>query len=372
MSTNNAEGLFRRPRSKFWWMRYYAFDPVKGKRIKVQQSTGVTSLRKAKAVRATAVAAVASGKVQPYQAERVRFEDLVELVRADYRTNGKASLDRAERAFKKLEARFGGNKAVEITAKRIDRYLLDRLDDGSARATVFYELRMLRRGFKLAVKRGDLATMPSFPAMGDANNTRSGFFTEADLAALQIELPEHLRGAAEFFYCTGWRKEEAFTLRWENVYWEAEEIWLDVGTTKNKRGRVFQFGNYPRLKAVLEQQRAYTGEWKQLTGQIIPWVFHRQGNRIRSHYAAWRTACRKAGLEGKRVHDFRRSAAREMRLAGIPEHTVMLLCGWKTRSVFQRYDVHSPDDLRDATAKLARPKAKSGTLAYAPTGRTHQ
>ena len=35
MTTNNAEGLFRRPHCRYLWMRYYAYDPVKQRRVKV-------------------------------------------------------------------------------------------------------------------------------------------------------------------------------------------------------------------------------------------------------------------------------------------------------------------------------------------------
>ena len=34
MTTTKPEGLFRRPRSEYWWMRYYTFDGAKGKRFK--------------------------------------------------------------------------------------------------------------------------------------------------------------------------------------------------------------------------------------------------------------------------------------------------------------------------------------------------
>ena len=82
------EGLSHRPRSKFWWMRYYAYDPVKQKRVQIQKSTGETSLKKAKAVRAAAVTAVASGKHSPNFVEKIRFEQLVEGLRVDYEARG--------------------------------------------------------------------------------------------------------------------------------------------------------------------------------------------------------------------------------------------------------------------------------------------
>src|SRR5689334_23892509 len=73
--------------------------------------------------------------------------------------------------------------------------------------------------------------------------------------------------------------------------------------------------------------------------------------QTRAVRSAWERACKAAGLEGRLVHDLRRTAARDFRRAGVSEGEIMRLCGWKTRDMFDRYNIIDQADLTRAVAR---------------------
>jgi integrase len=126
---------------------------------------------------------------------------------------------------------------------------------------------------------------------------------------------------------------------------------LDPGTTKNKKGRTVYLPPEPlaALKAWDEMTTAVERE----RGIIVRNVFHNDGEPVRNFYHAWRSACDRAGVGGRMLHDFRRTAARNYVRSDVSERVAMELLGHKTRAIFDRYNITSEQDLREAAAKVA-------------------
>ena len=59
------------------------------------------------------------------------------------------------------------------------------------------------------------------------------------------------------------------------------------------------------------------------------------------------------------MHDLGRTAARNLRCAGVAEGVIQKIGGWKTRSVFERYNIVSQSDIADAMTKLENARSIS-------------
>ncbi len=186
--------------------------------------------------------------------------------------------------------------------------------------------------------------VPYIPTLKE-NNVRSGFFEHGDFLALREVLPDHLKGLVTFGYKFGWRVSEIKNLTWRQVDLNEGIVRLEPGTTKNDEGRTIYLDD--ELQGLLSQLKE--NRYKSLQ----PYVFLNEDgtDKIKGFRRSWSTACNKAGIGKRLFHDFRRTAVRNMVRAGIPEGVAMKISGHKTRSVFERYNIVSDRDLKQATQK---------------------
>jgi integrase len=365
-------------RGRIWWVAYNGPD---GKRV----TESSHSTRKGVAVRMLQrrIGNREIGAPVIPRVEQYTFDEAAQAKIDDSTNRGRTTVDELERRIKlHLLPYFGGRRLISIqpgdirafTAKRRADTIVTRkartLDDDTvtreerkpvSNGEINRELEALKSIFRLALKDGRLAQCPHIERL-EEHNARKGFFEREQFDAVVKHLPEELRPVLTFAYITGWRiASEVLPLEWRNADLKTGEVRLDVGTTKNREGRVFVMTT--ALRTVLQAQHTKHEQLKK-AGHIVPQVFWRmvadgrggplEPKPIKSINKAFKAACRAAGLPGRIPHDLRRTAVRNLDRAGVPRSVAMAMVGHKTEAIYRRYRIVDAVDLRDAARRLDR------------------
>ena len=396
--------VYSRKGSKNLWLKYYQHGRV------VRETTETTNVSEARRMLRVREGAVERGVPIDPKVGRITFDEAVTDLLNDYKANRKKTyLDTKRRIDKHLAPFFGNKRMSSITTSDIRAFIAKRMADTwlarPARRVkrlngtwqelpeewrpvsvgeINRELTVLKRMFSLAIEAGKLHHKPHFGMLRE-DNIRIGFFEREQYEAVLAHLPEGIRPVVTFAYVTGWRiNSEILPIQWRQVDLRVGEVRLDPGTTKNREGRVFHLT--PELQQLLKEQRDSADEIQRQRNMIVQHVFfHRTVTKagtlgyLAGHgisgcgfYQAWRRARTAAGCPGSIPHDFRRTAIRNMVRAGIPERVAMKLSGHKTRSVFDRYNVVSDGDLREASERLGHSFGHSSPLTDAHAKRNPQ
>lgn len=278
------------------------------------------------------------------------FDTMAHAYLEDYVLQQYRTLNTARPRVEHLRECFGGWSAEAITGDSIRNYQLRRRNQGAQAATINRETSALSRMFQLAIRREQLERMPLFPKRLEENPPRDGFFEHAEYLKVRAHAPASYRDVLDFAYYSGWRRNEILHLTWDEVDITGGVIRLTPRRSKTKTGRVLPISEPLRnvLKRRLRQR-----------DKRDPRVFRRDGVPVRQWRTALRDACRKAKMPHRLLHDCRRTAARNLIRAGVPERVAMLLTGHKTRAVFDRYNIVNERELLTAGERLAAYVAKN-------------
>lgn len=343
-------------RGKIWWIKYYSKgQPVYESSRSTRSEDAERRLRKR-------LGEMATGAFRGIAPERTTMGELFDLVEADYREKGKRSIDDVKCRLKlHLRPKLAKFRAADFGSSEISRYIASRKREENpppAPATINRELSILKRAFSLGSRHDPPLVLHNPPITKlPENNVRTGFLDKADYDRLLGELPDYLKLALVIAYHTGCRLGEVMSLQWADVNLKGQQptFTIQAENAKNKHHRMLPI--YGDMVAAMKKQKAARDKEYPKLG----WVFHDgTGERLKTFYKAWTSACERAKLSGQLFHDLRRSAVRNMVRAGIPEKLAMELSGHRTRHVFDRYNITTDKDLSDAGEKLTQYLAGQG------------
>ncbi len=387
-------------RGNTYWIKYYR----NGKPFR--ESTKSDKQSDAKKLLKLREGQIVQGKFPGLKAEKTIFEELTKDYLSDYTKQKYKSKFRAEISVRHLCSFFEGRKASDIDSSAVNKYIELRLEQGAMNATINRELTALKRMFSLGATctPPKVLHIPHIQKLKE-NNVRTGFFEQQDYLKIIRALPDHLKPLFIVAYFTGMRKGELVTLTWDKVNLFDRKITLSAGTTKNDEARlIFLAGElYDTIKEQYTRHiRAYPD---------CPYVFHKEGYRIGDFRKVWARVLRECGFKptfkcrecgriiqietsdrwrlesqklyiaegtakkgkktiwvemvctdcksnrfqrwGRVFHDNRRTGVRNLVRSGIPEGVVMKISGHKTRTIFERYNIVSEEDLKIAAERIA-------------------
>jgi integrase len=338
--------IYPRSGTSVWWIKYSR----NGKPF--SESSHTTDKRKAERILKQRLAEIQTGTFVGPETERTRVHELADDFLRDYRINGRKSVDDAKARWTlHLQPFFGPLRAVEVNCSLVTRYIESRQQQGAKNATINRELAALKRMFNLGREHRKVRDVPIFPRLKE-NNVRKGFLEDGQYHKLVEYCPElWFRALLEVGRTYGWRISELLKMRVRQTDMFSRTIRLEPGTTKNDDGR-----------EVTMTDSVYTLLAECLTGKSAEdYVFTRvNGKPVRDFRSTWVNACQHAGVPGLLFHDLRRTAARNLRRAGIAEGVIMKIGGWRTRSVFERYAIVDQNDIAAAVKKLEASEQKAG------------
>jgi integrase len=308
-----------------------------------------------------------------FTSDKMTFDELagkyeeVELVEATYQNGvkikGRRSVAGIKSAVKPLRAFFGKKAVRSIKSGDITAYKNQRLntpvetevnekhkivDEKTGKkktiikkvtrtrerkvATVNRELAWLRAILNFAVSNDWLVKNPFTKMKGVISMSAEverdrvlSFDEELSLLVQCAQERAHLKPIIVCALDTAMRRGEIFKMRWRDVNFETNEIYIPQTNTKTEDARTV--GMTPRLKG--ELKLLWNISPKDQNGLVFGIT-----NTVKR---AWTTVCNLAEVKDFRLHDCRHTATTRMIASGSPHTEVMKITGHSQLKTFLRY-----------------------------------
>ena len=259
------------------------------------------------------------------------------------------------RDVERFTAHFKGRKPKSISASDIRSYIAT-FQESHAPKTVYEAQLGLRRFFRFLMKEGEIsrdptATMTLVRYRVDPQPT----YTEAEvrrlLAACDPKTREGIRDRAmvSVLFDTGVRQGELVSMDLPD--WERRVLQVE-----GKTGIRTVFLGTASLQAV----ERYARRWGISEGLL--WRGKKGPLTSSGALQIVRRLCRRAGVEHKAMHAFRRASAAQMKRLGMNDSDILEVMGWKDITMLRRYTATVASEL----AQVAHARFSPGDAMKGP------
>ncbi len=320
------------------------------------------------------LAAMGRGEKSPTEIKSIRYEDMRHILIEHYREkkigtlveekqeDGTVKVYPHKRNLKVLDEFFAGMRLNQMDTDVFRAFRRKRSGEGTDDSTINRNLSILRRMMNLTIREKKLQfAKPYFPMVSEEGKVRKGFVTPEQFGKLMSKLPNHLKPYALFLYEDVGRTAAAKGTRWPWVDLREGVVEIPKEITKTGEAQTLPLSDelIKMLKTQFRQDDApvfdTTNFRKQFQRACVAAGLGKITKMVSAKGNKWDK------YEGVTPHDFRRSGIRNLVRAGVDEKVAMTISGHKTRAVFDRYNITSTDDVKDAIKTVTRyNKRKAG------------
>lgn len=185
-------------------------------------------------------------------------------------------------------------------------------------------------------------------------NKRVRWLEKDEAKRLIDECPEPLKSVVKFALATGLRRSNIINLEWQQIDMQRRVAWVNPEDSKSNRAigvalndtacKVLrdQIGNHHKFVFV------HTKAGRRPDGSVTPEVRKMRVDDGR----AWKSACKRAGIEDFRFHDLRHTWASWLIQSGVPLSVLQEMGGWESIEMVRRYAHLAPNHLTEHAKQI--------------------
>ncbi|EMN3919397.1 site-specific integrase [Citrobacter farmeri] len=276
------------------------------------------------------------------QFEGVRLKDITEarIYSAVSRMHNRSHLEIWK--AKVAAARKKGNPDPDYVAKPVTT---------STKAKHLALMKAILRAAERDWKWLEKAPVIKIPAV---RNKRVRWLEKDEAKRLIDECQEPLKSVVTFALATGLRRSNIINLEWQQIDMQRRVAWVNPEDSKSNRAigvalndtacKVLrdQIGNHHKFVFV------HTKAGRRPDGSVTPAVRKMRVDDGR----AWKSACKRAGIEDFRFHDLRHTWASWLIQSGVPLSVLQEMGGWESIEMVRRYAHLAPNHLTEHAKQI--------------------